>query len=129
MVPSSRTTTRPASAANATPFPSPVHRVASGRDAAGLSVCTGRADEPSRFAAVRTKAPAGFWRQYASRPDGESSGAARPPVLRAAAGSVELVVASTSPTDPTAMKSPAARYGSTGLIARTSSIIAACPIR
>src|SRR5256885_5734958 len=70
-------TLRPRSVTNPTARPSPVQRVPNGRDELGGSVTSGRGLEPSKLAAQRMNAPAGFWRQYASRPVGESSGAAR----------------------------------------------------
>ncbi len=57
--------------------PSPVHRVANGREVLAASVVSDRACEPSRLAAHSTKAPDGLCRQYASRPL-EDSGSCPP---------------------------------------------------
>lgn len=67
-VPSSLTTAIPRSVPYAIALPSPVQRVANGREVFAASVVSDRACDPSRLAAQSTKAPDGLCRQYASRP-------------------------------------------------------------
>lgn len=78
--PSSPIRAMPVSVMKATPRPFAVHRVPKGRDAFAASVVSGRALDPSRFAAQSTKVPEGVCLQYASRPLAESSGALRGPL-------------------------------------------------
>ena len=118
----------PRSLTKPTPRPSAVHRVPNGRDALGARVMRGRGLDPSKLAAHSTNAPAGFCRQYASRPVAESSGVFRtvaPPGL--AAVSPGATLPSTSAMDAPAMTIPAARYGRSARAWRMSSIIRLMP--
>ena len=122
-------TLRPRSVTNPTARPSPVQRVPNGRDELGGSVTSGRGLEPSKLAAQRMNAPAGFCRQYASRPVGESSGAARVAAGAAPpAPSPDDAVVTTRAIEAPAITTAATRYGRIGRKGRTSSIIASCRI-
>src|SRR5207244_13654328 len=110
-VPSRLMTPMLSSVAYATALPSPVQRVANGREVFAATVASERAADPSRLDAQSTNSPDGPCRQYASRPFEESGSAAPAPPAIPYEWSPASTVVNTSATDPAAMSVEDETYG------------------
>src|SRR5947208_16532260 len=123
-VPSTLMTPMLSSVAYATALPSPVQRVANGREVFAGTVASERAADPSRLDAQSTNSPDGLCRQYASRPFGESGTAAPAPAANPGEPAPASTVARTSAIDPAGMSVGVATQGRSAPTCRMPSIIA-----